>query len=75
MVWNSAKDAADFMSILRADSHEEISSTQRTWRDHHMTAVAYGPLWDRLRTDASECLRGMFRFQEASQVKRRRVSS
>eukprot|EP00959_Pyramimonas_sp_CCMP1952_P119555 2500132-Pyramimonas_sp.AAC.1 len=43
-----------------AASHGEISSTQRTWRDHHMTTVAYGPLWDRLRTDASERLRCIF---------------
>jgi len=42
--WKSAKDAANFISILRADSHGDLSSTQRTWRDHHVITVAYGPL-------------------------------
>eukprot|EP00959_Pyramimonas_sp_CCMP1952_P195830 4094182-Pyramimonas_sp.AAC.1 len=73
-VWNSARDAVHFISILRADVHDDLSSTQRTWRDHHMITVAYGPLWDRLRADASDFLRGITRFQEASQLKRRHTS-
>eukprot|EP00959_Pyramimonas_sp_CCMP1952_P110497 2311624-Pyramimonas_sp.AAC.1 len=73
-VWNSAKSAAHFIYILRADVQDDLSSTQRTWRDHHMITVAYDPLWDRLRTDASEFLRGTFRVQEASQLKRRHNS-
>ncbi|CAK0874152.1 unnamed protein product [Prorocentrum cordatum] len=70
--WNLAKDMREFIHVLEADTYDEWRSAGRTWRDVRACLCAYGAMWDRIRTDASEFLRMNFYLREPSPMKRQR---
>jgi len=70
--WNLAKDMCEFIHVIQADIYDEWRNAGRTWRDVRACLCAYGVMWDRIRTDASEFLRMNFYSRESSQMKRQR---
>eukprot|EP00959_Pyramimonas_sp_CCMP1952_P159105 3327471-Pyramimonas_sp.AAC.1 len=62
----------EFIHLIEADTYDEWRNASRTWRDVRACLCAYGVMWGRIRTGASEFPRMNFYLRESSHMKRQR---
>jgi len=67
-----AIDVIDFARKLLTNQEALETNSTRAWRDSRFSCLAFGRLWDRMRTDSSEALRCWGKWKEASSLKRHR---
>ncbi|CAK0900484.1 unnamed protein product, partial [Prorocentrum cordatum] len=67
--WMWAIDIHDFAHRLITDREALEANSMRARRDSRFSCLAFGRLWDRMRTDSSEALRCWGNWKEASSMK------